>query len=51
MAERKYHRGKWAKEHPRGRPFAYCVCGEAIVTLSDVWWHLSTYARGSKEDA
>lgn len=26
--------------HPNGSPFAYCKCGEAIVELAGVWWHL-----------
>lgn len=32
-------------KHPNGGPFAYCVCGQAIVHLAGVWWHLYRKVR------
>lgn len=34
------HNPVGGRPHPNGDPFRYCACGEAIVKLADVWWHL-----------
>lgn len=36
--------------HPLGNPaIRYCLCGEAIVGLSGVWWHIYRPLQMPKE--
>jgi len=39
------HRPMPGHAHPQGEPFRYCVCGEAIVHLAGIWWHLERVQR------
>lgn len=37
------HRPRVRRGHPHpsgSAPLAYCICGEAIVEVAGVWWHI-----------